>query len=51
MACNECKKKDGGMRDEIERQTSSVSKIVLTVMVIWSLLAVYGLYSLVSKFI
>lgn len=51
MACEKCKQKDSGFKDELDRQTSAVSKVVLWVMVVWSLLAVYGLYTLISKVI
>lgn len=49
MACSKCKKKNSDIRSEIERQTSSISKYVIVFMVIWSILAIYGLYSLISN--
>lgn len=51
MSCKECKKKDPGVIDEIQTQVSLISKGVIFFMLIWSMLAVYGLYSLIVKFI
>lgn len=37
--------------DDLEIQMSTVSKGVWVFMLVWSMLAVYGLYSLITKFI
>jgi hypothetical protein len=49
MACSKCKKKKLDLRSEIEKQTSFVSKGVIVFVIIWSVLAIYGLHSLISK--
>lgn len=51
MSCKECKKKDSGVIDEIQTQVSLISKGVVVFMLVWSMLAIYGLYSLITKFI
>lgn len=51
MPCKECKKKDSGVINEIQTQVSLISKGVVVFMLVWSMLAIYGLYSLITKFI
>ena len=51
MSCKECKKNDSGVIDEIQTQVSLISKGVVVFMLVWSMLAIYGLYSLITKFI
>jgi hypothetical protein len=50
MACNECKKKKEE-RIKAEKQLDIVENWVILFMVIWSALAVYGLISLIGKFL
>ena len=50
MACTKCKQKNQ-IREEIEKTTESISKGVIWFVAIWTALALYGLYSLVSKFL
>ena len=50
MSCTKCKQKDS-FREEIENTTGFISKGAVWFIVIWSLFAVYGIYSLISKFL
>jgi uncharacterized ion transporter superfamily protein YfcC len=49
MACSECKKKQ--QREEIERQIEKNEKWVLGGFILVFIAAVYGIYSLISKFL
>ncbi len=46
MGCSNCKKKNTYL-DEKEKQMSGVNNAVIGFVIIWSLLALYGLYSLI----
>ena len=50
MACSKCKQKNE-FREEIEKTTGFISKGAIWFVTIWTVLALYGLYSLVSKFL
>lgn len=50
MGCSECKKKQT-LKEEMLNSSRFVNQSVVWFVVIWSLFAVYGIYSLVSKFI
>jgi hypothetical protein len=47
MACSSCKKKE--LKEEVIKSGEFVSKGVIIFAVIWSLLGIYGLYSLITK--
>jgi len=49
MACSKCKKQE--RIEEFEKSTEFVSKGVIMFVIIWSLFAIYGIYSLITKFI
>ncbi len=48
MSCSNCKKKSK-IREEIKNGTDFVGRGVIYFFIIWSLLAIYGLYSLITK--
>ena len=50
MACTSCKQKRE-IKEEIIKSTEFVNKGVLWFTLIWSILAIYGLVTLISKFI
>jgi hypothetical protein len=47
MGCSDCKQKKNIKKDLIE-SSSIVNRGVLWFVIIWSLLAIYGLYSLIK---
>jgi len=49
MACSKCKKQE--RIEEFEKSTEFINKGVIAFVIIWSLFAVYGIYTLISKFI
>ena len=52
MACSECKKKNEyKVGEDIIKSTKNVSTIILWGFVLWTLLGVYGLVCLISKFL
>lgn len=50
MGCSKCKK-NNTEREYFESQYDSMTKKVVWVLVIWSIFAVYGIYTLISKFL
>ena len=50
MACKECKK-NSSLKDEADKAGQFVSKGVIVAFVVWTILGIYGLVSLISKFI
>jgi hypothetical protein len=50
MSCSSCKQKRD-IKEELIKSSEFVSKGVIWFVVIWSLLAIYGLGTLISKFI
>ena len=54
MACSKCKQKSESSQKtkmEIESMVKSMEKGVTWFLIVWSLFAVYGIYSLVMKFL
>ncbi len=54
MACSTCKKKNSfyeKMNENVSTGVASTSKTVIWFVIIWSLLAVYGFYSLIVELI
>lgn len=49
MACSTCKKKE--KMDELMKTGEFMSKTVIWITIIWTLLGFYGVYSLITKFI
>ena len=49
MACSNCKNKE--KIDDLMNTSEFVSKGAVWFMVIWSLFAIYGVYSLITKFL
>lgn len=47
MSCSKCKKRDR-IKQEIEDGLGSVNKGVIWGIVIWTIFAVYGIYSLIT---
>lgn len=50
MACSECKKKQS-LKGDLLKSTEFVQKGVVWFVVIWAGFAIYGVYTLISKFI
>ncbi len=50
MSCSNCKKKNTYL-DQKEEQMSGMNRFVMGFVIVWSLLALYGLYSLIQLFI
>jgi hypothetical protein len=50
MACSECKK-NNKLKEEANKAGQFVSKGVIVAFVVWTILGIYGLVSLVYKFI
>ena len=50
MACSECKKK-GSTHQQIVDSTTGIEKAAKVFVVLWTLLGLYGLYSLVRIFL
>ena len=50
MGCSKCKQKNR-LREEYNKSTDSIDKRTLWFVVIWSAFSIYGLFSLVSKFL
>jgi hypothetical protein len=51
MACSSCKNKGSNLKDKMDESTKFVSRWTIWVFVVWSVLGLYGLYSLIHKFI
>lgn len=51
MACNECKKKNRKLPDDLEFNLSTGAKILLYIMGILTIGTIYGIYSLITKLI
>lgn len=55
MACSTCKQKGSSKtpmtKEEIEKMVAKYEKGAHVVIILWSLFAVYGIYSLITKFI
>lgn len=49
MACSSCKKKE--KFEELKSSTEFVSKGIIIFSIVWSALALYGLYSIIKLFI
>jgi hypothetical protein len=50
MACSQCKNKNK-TKDELMKSADFIGKWTILFVVSWSLLAVYGLYTLITKLI
>ena len=50
MSCESCKKKSD-FQEEVKKSTSFVGTGVVVFAIVWTLLAIYGLISLVQKII
>ena len=51
MSCKTCKNKGGGTKEDIMNTVQTTKKIVFWVIGVWTVLGLYGLYSLISKFL
>jgi hypothetical protein len=51
MACAKCKKNKNELNKSFEKKIDLVGKGVVIFAIIWSLLAIYGLFSLFNKFL
>ena len=50
MACKECKK-NNRIKEEMDKSTEFLSKKIIVVFVVWTILGVYGLFCLITKFL
>jgi len=50
MACSTCKQK-GNTKEKIIQSTKFISKTIIWIAVVWAALGIYGLISLISKFL
>jgi hypothetical protein len=50
MSCNSCKRKNV-FKEEMNKTTNFVNKSAIWIMLIWSALSIYGLYSLIRNFL
>ena len=50
MGCTECKK-NKTIKEEILKSTEFIQKGVTWFVIVWSLFAIYGIYSLIDKFL
>jgi hypothetical protein len=50
MACTTCKQK-GKTKEEIEKSVKSIGKVAIWIALAWMALGVYGLISLIGKFL
>jgi len=50
MACTTCKQK-GKTKEEIEKSVKSIGKKIIWIAVVWAALGIYGLISLIGKFL
>lgn len=50
MACSSCKKKES-FNEKYKEATSYVGRTTIIFTIVWSLLALYGIYSLIIKLI
>jgi hypothetical protein len=48
MSCSKCKQKNR-FKEEFEKTTDLVDKKIVWFIVVWSVLALYGIYSLIIK--
>jgi hypothetical protein len=51
MACKNCKKNSGETYKEVYDNTNGFPKGIVIFTIVWSMLAIYGLYSLIIKLI
>jgi len=50
MACSNCKQK-GKTKEEIEESVKKIGKVAIWIAFAWMVLGIYGLISLISKFL
>jgi len=50
MACTNCKQKEK-IKEEIEKSVKSIGKAAIWIAVVWMVLGVYGLISLIGRFL
>ena len=50
MACSKCKEKKT-LKEDLIKSTGIVSKGIVWFTIIWTIFAIYGIYSLITKFI
>jgi hypothetical protein len=50
MSCESCKKKND-FQEEVKNSTSFVGKGVVVFVIVWTMLAIYGLVNLIQKII
>lgn len=51
MACKNCKKDSGESYKDVYDNTNTFPKGIVIFTIVWSVLAIYGLYSLITKFL
>jgi hypothetical protein len=51
MACTNCKKNSNESYKDVYDKTDTFPKGIVIFTIVWTLLALYGLYSLITKFI
>lgn len=50
MSCSKCKNKKQ-IRDPFDGQSDSITKKLMWGFIVWSVFALYGVYTLISKFL
>ena len=50
MACTNCKQ-NGKTKEEIEKSVKNISKVAIWIAIVWRSLGVYGLITLIGKFL
>lgn len=50
MGCSDCKKKQN-IKEEIVKSTDHVQKYVVGFVIVWSVFAIYGIYSAIKNFL
>jgi len=50
MSCSKCKQ-NSGSKEELTEIINSTTKAVVVIIIIWTFLGFYGLFTLISKFI
>jgi hypothetical protein len=50
MACTKCKNKES-IKEQMDKATNGIEKSAVAFIVIWTILGLYGIYSLIVKFL
>jgi hypothetical protein len=50
MACTKCKNKET-FKEQMNKATSGIEKSAIAFIIVWTMLGLYGIYSLIVKFL